>query len=391
MDIFSLDSIFDLIDESKSKIRKELDKKSLEHNKLSLESERLLQVLDYNPKILYEQEFIKTLPVIKLKAQKIEIKSPKKNKHVKLVSTPNINIDGFTLNKNNNNQISKIALKLESTEKIKETSEKKEKGEKKEENDEEDDEEFEKRYAQRQKQIEEREKRKNKINDDEFKIHQTKTSKVLNKMNLIEGLDELNINNANDDQIKVDVYLFNTKDKINFEITNKDKIKDIIQKVLKILIDKNYNLKYMTYKAYSLKIIESKQKIDQFNNSLDENLILYDLNPTSISFVEKENYNLNTDKLSDKINNIEIKNEKIELKINCNIDGSLYTKKVNISLEDNLKGILKIFFEQNLLGDKNEDSYFFIDNKKPGKIENEIDLNTKVKNLSSYELNLFKK
>ena len=356
MDIFSLDSIFDLIDESKSKIKKELDKKSLEHNKLSLESERLLQVLDYNPKILYEQEFIKTLPVIKLKAQKIEIKSPKKNKHVKLVSTPNINIDGFTLNKNNN-QISKIALKLESTEKIKETSEKKEKGEKKEENDEEDDEEFEKRYAQRQKQIEEREKKKNKINDDEFKIHQTKTSKVLNKINLIEGLDELNINNANDDQIKVDVYLFN----------------------------------YMTYKAYSLKIIESKQKIDQFNNSLDENLILYDLNPTSISFVEKENYNLNTDKLSDKINNIEIKNEKIELKINCNIDGSLYTKKVNISLEDNLKGILKIFFEQNLLGDKNEDSYFFIDNKKPGKIENEIDLNTKVKNLSSYELNLFKK
>ena len=110
MDIFSLDSIFDLIDESKSKIRKELDKKSLEHNKLSLESERLLQVLDYNPKILYEQEFIKTLPVIKLKAQKIEIKSPKKNKHVKLVSTPNINIDGFTLNKNNNNQISKLLL-----------------------------------------------------------------------------------------------------------------------------------------------------------------------------------------------------------------------------------------------------------------------------------------
>ena len=78
MDIFSLDSIFELIDESKSKIKKDLDMKELEHNKLSLESERLLQVLDYSPKILYEQDFIKTLPVIKLKSQKIETKSPKK-------------------------------------------------------------------------------------------------------------------------------------------------------------------------------------------------------------------------------------------------------------------------------------------------------------------------
>ena len=387
MDIFSLDSIFELIDESKSKIKKDLDMKELEHNKLSLESERLLQVLDYSPKILYEQDFIKTLPVIKLKSQKIETKSPKKNKHVKLVSTPNINIDSFTLNKNNN-QISKFDHKLESTEKIKETSEKKEKEEKKEENDDEDDEEFEKRYAQRQRQIEKREQKKKQLNDDEFQLFKTKTSKELNKMNFIEGIDEFNIDNINDVQIKLDVYLFDTNDKINIKITNKENIKDVKQKIFKILLDKNYNLKFKTYEAYSLKIIESEKTINEMNNSLDENLILYDLNPASISFVEKENYNLNKEKLIDNINNIEIKIENIEITINYNINGSLSTKKVKISLEDNLKGILKIFFEQNILEDKNEDLYYFTDIQNTSEIENEIDLNTKIKNLPSYELNL---
>ena len=111
-------------------------------------------------------------------------------------------------------------------------------------------------------------------------------------------------------------------------------------------------------------------------------------NPASISFVEKENYNLNKEKLIDNIDNIEIKIEKIEITINYNINGSLSTKKVKISIEDNLKGILKIFFEQNILEDKNEDLYYFTDIKNTPELENEIDLNTKIKNLPSYELNL---
>ena len=207
-------------------------------------------------------------------------------------------------------------------------------------------------------------------------------------MNFIEGIDEFNIDNINDVQIKLDVYLFDTNDKINIKITNKENIKDVKQKIFKILLDKNYNLKFKTYEAYSLKIIESEKTINEMNNSLDENLILYDLNPASISFVEKENYNLNKEKLIDNINNIEIKIENIDIKINYNINGSLSTKKVKISIEDNLKGILKIFFEQNILEDKNEDLYYFTDIKNTPELENEIDLNTKIKNLPSYELNL---
>ena len=43
MDIFSLDSILELIDKSKSKIKKELDMKILDNDKLSLESDNLLK------------------------------------------------------------------------------------------------------------------------------------------------------------------------------------------------------------------------------------------------------------------------------------------------------------------------------------------------------------
>ena len=78
-----------------------MDMKILDNDKFCLESDNLLQVLDYNPKTRYsEKEMMSTLPKIKLKAPKIEKKSPKTNKHVKLVSTPNIDIDSLALNKN---------------------------------------------------------------------------------------------------------------------------------------------------------------------------------------------------------------------------------------------------------------------------------------------------
>jgi len=392
MDIFSLDSILELIDKSKSKIKKELDMKILDNDKLSLESDNLLQVLDYTPKTRYSEKELLNPQPIKIKSIIIEKKSPKKNKHLKLVSTPNIDIDSLALNKNNL-QNSNFGNKLESIEKNKEISDKKEKEEKKEENDDEEDEEYEKQFAQRQKQIEEREMKK-KLRDDKSALFQNKTSKALNKIvdfENFEGLVGLDSNKKNEDTIKIDVYLFNTKEKIEIKITKKNKVKEIKKQILGILNDKKHNLKYSTYKAYNITIIESNLTINNTDNPIDDNLILYDLNPKSISFIENKNYETNNEKISNDIKKAEIKIEKIDIKINYSINGSLKTKIINISLEDNLKGILNIFFEENIFEDKNIESYYFIENKIIQEIENAINLDTLIKNLPSHELNLYYK
>ena len=79
MDIFSIDSLFDLIEKNKSKIKRELDMKILDNDKLSLESDKLLQVLDYNPKTRYsEKDIMSTIPPIKLNPSMPEKKVQKK-------------------------------------------------------------------------------------------------------------------------------------------------------------------------------------------------------------------------------------------------------------------------------------------------------------------------
>ena len=392
MDIFSLDSILELIDKSKSKIKKELDMKILDNDKLSLESDNLLQVLDYTPKTRYSEKELLNPQPIKIKSIIIEKKSPKKNKHLKLVSTPNIDIDSLALNKNNL-QNSNFGNKLESNEKNKDISDKKEKEEKKEENDDEEDEEYEKQFAQRQKQIEEREMKK-KLRDDKSSLFQNKTSKALNKIvdfENFEGLVGLDSNKKNEDTIKIDVYLFNTKEKIEIKITKKNKVKEIKKQILGILNDKKHNLKYSTYKAYNITIIESNLTINNTDNPIDDNLILYDLNPKSISFIENKKYETNNEKISNDIKKAEIKIEKIDIKINYNINGSLKTKIINISSEDNLKSILNIFFEEKIFEDKNIESYYFIQNNIIQEMEKAINLETTIKNLPSHDLNLYHK
>ena len=111
------------------------------------------------------------IPIIKLKSSKIEKKPQKINKHIKLVSTPNIDKDSFGMNKENNKRISNYVSKIESSEKNKESNEKKVKEINKEENDdEEEEEEYDIKLAKRQKFVEERENKKKIIDDDEYEI-----------------------------------------------------------------------------------------------------------------------------------------------------------------------------------------------------------------------------
>ena len=394
MDLFDFDTILELIDKNKSKIKKELDMKIFDNDKLSQESDLLLQVLDYNPKmILNEKDIMEQLPIIKLKSSKIEKKLPKVNKHLKLGSTPNIDIDSFGMNKNNNNRISNFISKIESNEKNKINNEKKEKEINKEENeDEEEEEEYDIKLARRQKFVEEREKKKKIANDEEFGVFHHKTAKIKNKNEIKLGFND-KAKNINDD-IKLDVYLFKTKDKIVINLSKKDSVKNVKIQIIQILKEKNFILKNTSYKSYNITIIESENKSCKKEIALDDDLILYDLKPKSISFVENEKNESNNKKseinLSD-IKKIEIKDEKVDIKIFYNIEGTIHTKEINISLENNLKDILNIFFNENILNDKNLDLYYFTDNKNTKDLNNDINLDTSIKDLPSYELKLCNK
>ena len=221
MDLFSLDILLELIDQSKTRIKNELDMKTLDNDKLSVESDNLLQVLDYTPKTLYsEKELLESKPVIKLKSKsKPEQKPQKINKHLKLVSTPNIDMDSIAI-KNNINDMritTNFISKMEKEEKN-ENLDKKGKEEKKEENDDdEDDEEFERQLAQRQRQIEERERKKKKLNDEDldFVRHHKTTKEFFNNefKKEVENKDK-DKKIENNILIKLKVYLFKSNNNL---------------------------------------------------------------------------------------------------------------------------------------------------------------------------------
>ena len=399
MDLFSLDILLELIDQSKTRIKNELDMKTLDNDKLSVESDNLLQVLDYTPKTLYsEKELLESKPVIKLKSKsKPEQKPQKINKHLKLVSTPNIDMDSIAIKNNINDKriTTNFISKMEKEEKN-ENLDKKGKEEKKEENDDdEDDEEFERQLAQRQRQIEERERKKKKLNDEDldFVRHHKTTKEFFNSefKKEVENKDK-DKKIENNILIKLKVYLFKSNNNIIIDISKKDTIKDIKIQIIKILQDKKHILKYTTYKAYN---IIKENSINGKDSPLDDDIILYDLKPKFISFIENEDYNSTKENLSEKfleeIKNTKIQEKKIDIKINYNINGSIKTKIINISQENNLKEILNIFFNENILEDKNFELYYFTDKKQIQDINNAINLDTLIKNLSSNELSLYAK
>ena len=399
MDLFSLDILLELIDQSKTRIKNELDMKTLDNDKLSVESDNLLQVLDYTPKTLYsEKELLESKPVIKLKSKsKPEQKPQKINKHLKLVSTPNIDMDSIAIKNNINDKriTTNFISKMEKEEKN-ENLDKKGKEEKKEENDDdEDDEEFERQLAQRQRQIEERERKKKKLNDEDldFVRHHKTTKEFFNNefKKEVENKDKDN-KIENNILIKLKVYLFKSNNNIIIDISKKDTIKDIKIQIIKILQDKKHILKYTTYKAYN---IIKENSINGKDSPLDDDIILYDLKPKFISFIENEDYNSTKENLSEKfldeIKNTKIQEKKIDIKINYNINGSIKTKIINISQENNLKEILNIFFNENILEDKNFELYYFTDKKQIQDINNAINLDTLIKNLSSNEISLYAK
>ena len=163
MDYFDVDSIVEVIDKNKQKIKDEMNNIIFDNDKLSKEGNKLLQILEYSPKTRYaDKDIVKSLPMIKLKPE--EKRVIKTSNHMKLPSTPNINSFLFQ-EKVVNNPVNKEVVKEIINTTIDNAVEKKENqnnnDDKKqdEEDDDDDDDYFERIRQQREKQMEEREKK----------------------------------------------------------------------------------------------------------------------------------------------------------------------------------------------------------------------------------------
>lgn len=363
MDFFNLDVTLKLIKKSDKKLLEELDNITFEYEKLSREGDKLLQNLNYSPKEKKpDRDKIKNLPLItipqlsELQNLDFSVLSSYSNKKINQI---NLNeeekfdmIKSILLtiidNAIDNNNIYNIKIY------------------------EDEDEEFDKILFKNKKKSEDDEEKR----DNEFSIAASRFGLEMNLLN----------------QIKV--YLFNNNDYIIINITPKDKIKSIKEKIIKKIIETNkYNLKSTTYEAYEIRIIDEEHgdKFIMGSTPLENNESIFKEKVSNIAFLENPNYipeNINEE---DEFRLEEEKEDKINLKIYFKKNGISGSKLFVVSKEDTLKIVLEKFFEQNILKNKNIDQYYFIEHNAIRDIENEINLDTNIKYLATYELTLCNK
>ena len=311
MDYFNIDLTLSYIKKTDKKLVDEMDSITFEYNKLSREGDKLLQILEYSPKIAKpDRDKIKNL-------QKIIIPQLSELK----------NLDYSKLNKISNNQIITTSINDKEKEEmiksiitsiIDNVLEKNSNKIKEEDADEE----FEKLLIKNKRKTEEEEKKK----ESEF-------SGTASRLGL-----EMNLLN----QLKV--YIFNNNDYIIINITPKDKIKSIKEKIIKKLIDnKKYKLKNINEDAYEIRLIEEdiEDKFVMGSSPLENNDSIFIEKITSIIFLENKNY------ISEHIpEEVELKNEKekINIKIYYKKNGIDDSKIFKLSKEDTLKTVLNLFF-----------------------------------------------
>lgn len=363
MDYFNIDLTLKYIEASDKKLIDEMDSITFEYNKLYKEGDKLLQILNYSPKVAKpDKNMINRLPKITI-PQLSELK----------------NLDFSLLNSNVNNQI--ISTSIKDNEKfdmvksivtsiIDNILEKKTINNIIKTDDYDEDEEFEKLLIKNRKQSEEEEKKR----DSEFTAAASRL-----------GL-EMNLSN----QLKV--YLFNNDDYILINITPKDKIKSIKEKIIKKILDnKKFKLKSTSEEAYEIRLIEEDNN-DKFvldSSPLENNESIFKEKIKSIAFLENKNYistHINEDEEDIKIDDEE--EEKVNVKIYYKKNGLNNSKILVLSKDEILKNVLNTLLEQNILKNKNINQYYFVEHNAIQDIENEINLDTNIKYLPSYELNL---
>lgn len=242
MDNFNIDFTLNFIEKTNKKLIDEMENISFEYNGLSKEGQKLLQILNYSPKIIKQnRETMKNTKNIeipelseleKLDYSKLNIK-PKKPKY----------------NKGTKKMINSLLMSI---------------------------------IDDIINNIED--------NDDE----KDNIEELKNIINEKKGKDRLKRFNSSEKKInekllyELKVFLLNKDDFIIITITPEDSIKSIKERIInKIIAEKDFEIKYSSEKDYEIRIITEKDDKFNFGPPIENIKLIFEYNIKIIAFIEK--------------------------------------------------------------------------------------------------------
>ena len=247
MDNVNIESTLNYIEKLDKKIIDEIDSIAFENNGLYKEGQKLLQVLNYSPKVIKQtREKIKNLKNIEIP----QLSELENLDYSKLVIDPV---------ERHNKRVHKIVTQILNLIIDKALSN---------------------------------------IKDEKGDIKKAKSGKLV-------GEDNFKINNSSEKIIKGDifyeikVFLFNKDDFIKIKITKEDSIKAIKERIInKIVAEKDYEIKYSSEKDYELRTLEEMD--DKFNTGffpIEDAKFIINNNFKSISFLKNDIFKVKSSKL----------------------------------------------------------------------------------------------
>jgi hypothetical protein len=207
------------------------------------------------------------------------------------------------------------------------------------------------------------------------------------------------------EQFKVRIYLLNTQIFIDFGLSSNETVKDLKRKVLTYLESGEAHqrgipkIKYHILEAYDIRMVDDDDDEIvpnmEFPPFEDRNLFLKAKTDT-VAFVEKLNYNPDSiQSVAQSILGIQTKDNetKITVKVYLKSNGGNYAT-IQLNHEKTLRNILEKLSSQNKISHKNFDLYYFLEHVENSKeeiddIDNAINMDTPLKFLNNFELDLF--
>ena len=203
------------------------------------------------------------------------------------------------------------------------------------------------------------------------------------------------ISNIVNESSKVRIYLLNTASYIDMIISSNETVKDLKVNIIKdIILNKRFNLKYNVPNAYEIRLVDDDDEIPNMDfPPLEDTVNVLSTKNVILAFVEKENYDSNKDnneqKILGNINQNNNDNNNINVRVFFKYNGLDSSKIISLKPDDTLKNILEYLFSKDFLVYKNIDLYYFVEHKGNDDIDNAINIDTNIKYLSCFELDLY--
>ena len=203
------------------------------------------------------------------------------------------------------------------------------------------------------------------------------------------------ISNHVNESSKVRIYLLNTASYIDMIISSNETVKDLKVNIIKdIILNKRFNLKFTVPNAFEIRLVDDDDEIPNMDfPPLEDTVNVLSTKNVILAFVEKENYDSNKDnneqKILGNINQNNNDNNNINIRVFFKYNGLDDSKIISLKPDDTLKNILEYLFSKDFLIYKNIDLYYFVEHKGNDDIDNAINIDTNIKYLSNFELDLY--